>query len=466
MKKTGIVAMVVMTACLVIPGCASQQDEFGFDQYEQARINTLKTSESITSQQKLPELTESSKLSDYLAYAALNNAGLKAAFERWRAAVEQVPQAEALPDPKFTYGYFINEVETRVGPQRQKFGIMQTFPWFGKLEARKDTAAAAAKAARKRYEAEKLKLFFGVKDAFYEYAYLASAIEIARQNLELLKRFEEVALTRYMAAAGSHPDTIRAQLELAKLEDVLESLQELRKPMVAKLNSVLNRESSLPLPWPQKQAFELIQVNLQEVIAMLRANNPEVRALDFEVEAAKHRVELAKKNFWPDIGMGVDWIQTDEARTSGVSDSGKDPVVLMFSMNLPIWRESYKAAELQAKANVRKVSHRKTEVENTLLAQAVQVLYGFDDSNRKTRLYGDILVPKAEELLGASEVAYQGGTVDFLSLIDAQRTLLKFQLLYERAVTNNQQKLAELEMLAGTQLPTISPKPEGDSPGK
>ena len=58
-----------------------------------------------------------------------------------------------------------------------------------------------------------MKLFFGVKDAFYEYTYLARAVEIARQNLELLKRFEEVALTRYMAAAGSHPDTIRAQLE-------------------------------------------------------------------------------------------------------------------------------------------------------------------------------------------------------------------------------------------------------------
>jgi outer membrane protein TolC len=265
-----------------------------------------------------------------------------------------------------------------------------------------------------------------------------------------------------MAAAGSHPDTIRAQLELAKLEDVLESLQELRKPMVAKLNSVLNRESHLPLPWPQKQTFEPIQVNHQEMIAMLRANNPELRALDFELAAAKSRVEVAKKKFWPDVGVGLDWIQTDEARMSGISDSGKDPVVLMFSMNLPIWRESYKAAERQAKANVRKVSHRKTEVENTLLTQAVQVLYDFEDSNRKARLYGDTLIPKAEELLQASEVAYQGGTVDFLSLIDAQRTLLKFELQHERAVTDNQQKLAKLEMLAGTQLPTINKKSEDE----
>jgi len=150
--------------------------------------------------------------------------------------------------------------------------------------------------------------------------------------------------------------------------------------------------------------------------------------------------------------VGLDWIQTDEARMSGVSDSGRDPVVLMFSMNLPIWRESYKAAERQAKANVRKISHKKVEAENTLLAQAVRVLYDFEDSDRKARLYEDTLIPKAEELLQASEEAYQGGTVDFLSLLDAQRTLLKFELQHERAITDSQQKLAELEMLAGGEL--------------
>ena len=391
-------------------------------------------------------------LQDYLRFASLHNAGLKAAFEQWKAAVEQVPQAEALPDPKFTYGYFINEVETRVGPQRQKFGIMQVFPWFGKIEARTDAAAAAAKAARKQYEAVKLKLFFEVKDAFYEYTYLARAVEIARENLELIKHFEEVARTKYMAAVAGHPDVIRAQVELAKLEDVLKSLEELREPIVARLNAVLNRPSFEMLPWPQRENFRKVKVGRQQIIVILRQMNPELAALDFDVEAAKHRVELAKKKFWPDVGVGLDWIQTDEARMSGVSDSGRDPVVLMFSMNLPIWRESYKAAELQAKANVRKTSQQKTQSENTIIARAERVLYDFDDSDRKIKLYGDILVPKAEELLRASETAYQAGTIDFLSLIDAQRTLLEYQLRYERGVTDNQQKLAELEMLAGTEL--------------
>ena len=399
------------------------------------------------------------QLQDYLRYAALNNAGLKAAFEQWKAALEQVPQAEALPDPRFNYGYFIKEVETRVGPQRHKFGIMQVFPWFGKIEAGTDAAAAQAKAARKRYEATKLKLFFEVKDAFYEYAYLASAVEIAKKNLELIKYFEEVARTKYMAAAAEHPDVIRAQVELAKIEDVLKSLEELRGPIVARLNAVLNRRSFEMLPWPQKDKFRKVELDRWQMIELLRQINPELAALGFDVDAAKHRVELAKKKFWPDIGVGVDWVQTSGALGTGVRDSGKDPVILMFTMNLPIWRESYTAAELQAKANVRKTSQKKTQTENTIIVRAEQVLYNFEDSDRKIKLYGDVLVPKAEELLQASETAYQAGTIDFLSLIDAQRTLLNFQLQYERATTDNQQKLAELEMLVGTELPTADKEP-------
>jgi len=392
-------------------------------------------------------------LNDYLTHAALNNAALKASFEQWKVAIHQIPQAKALPDPKFTYGYFIREVETRTGPQRNKFGLMQVFPWFGKIQARTDTAASTAKAASKRYEAQKLTLFRQVKDAFYEYTYLARAIEIAKQNLELLKHFEEVARIKYIAAAATHPDVIRAQVELAKIEDALRSLEDLRAPISARLNAVLNRKSFEILPWPAREEFEPRTVDSQHLIAMLRKRNPDIAALDYETRAARSNVELAKKNFWPDVAVGLDYIETGSAVSPGVGDSGKDPIMLAFSINLPIWRNSYKAAERQAKANVRKKLQQKADVENKIIARAEQVLYGFDDSNRKIKLYGDILVPKAEELLQASETAYQGGTVDFLNLIDAQRTLLDFQLRYERAVTNNSQKLAELEMLVGTELP-------------
>jgi len=241
-------------------------------------------------------------------------------------------------------------------------------------------------------------------------------------------------------------------VELATLEDVHKSLQELRQPTVAKLNAVLNRYSQEILVWPAEHDFKIVQLDRNQVIAELRKMNPQLEAIDFELEAAKHKVELAKKNFWPDIGVGVDWIQTGSAIGSGTSGSGKDPVALMFSVNLPIWRERYKAAQRQAQFNVSRTIQQRTEAENTIVARAVRVLYDFEDSARKISLYQDVLIPKAEELLQASETAYQGATIDFLSLIDAQQTLLKFQLQYERSKTDNKQRLAELEMLVGGQL--------------
>jgi len=391
------------------------------------------------------------RLQDCLRIAALNNAGLKAAFEEWKSALEQIPQAKALPDPRFNYGYFIREMETR-----DKFGIAQMFPWFGKIEAGTDAAAAQAKAAQKRYEAEKLKLFWQVKDAFYEYLYLASAVKIAKDNLALLKHLEEVTRTRYMTAAGTHPDVIRAQVELANLENTLTSLEELRKPIAARLNAVLNHQSAEMLPWPEKEKFTPITLERQKIATLLKQLNPELAAIEFEVSAAQNMVELAQKKFYPDIEVGVEF-----ENSSPMSDIDRDPVMLMFSINLPLWRESYRAAERQAKSIVLKTQQQRTQAENTLVAQAEQALYDFENSNRSIKLYRDILLLKAEELLQASETAYQAGTIDFLSLIDAQRMLLEFQLEYERTVTNNRKKLAELEMLVGAELPAAAEEPPG-----
>jgi cobalt-zinc-cadmium efflux system outer membrane protein len=460
MKEKIIFIFAVALMMFAVLGCSSplesgslKGEAFGDGNHQLTTIEPDVGDMSHAPREENISLGENPMLSDYLRYAALNNAGLQAAFEQWRMAVEQVPQAQSLPDPKFTYGYFIEEVETRVGPQQNKLEIMQTFPWFGKIEARTDAAAATAKAARQQYEAAKLKLFFEVKDAYYEYVYLAGAIKIAQENLELIKHFEQVARTKYMAATIGHPDVIRAQVELARLEDHVKTLEELRTPIVARLNASLNRRSLEMLPWPQEQQkFQAEQVSRQKVISLLREQNPELKALDFDQEAAASRVELAKKKFWPDVGVGLDWIDTGSAMNPSTPDSGKDPIILMFTMNVPIWRESYKAAELQAKADVLKTSQQKTEMENMIVARAERALYDFEDSSRKTKLYGNVLVPKAEELVGASETAYLAGTVDFLSLINAQQKLLEFQLRYERAVADNQQGLARLEMLVGSEL--------------
>lgn len=117
-------------------------------------------------------------------------------------------------------------------------GISQAFPWFGKLRLRGDVAWNAAKSAQQRYRSEKLKLFYRVEGAYAEYYYISRAIAITRENLALLKYLEQVTRTKYKAAAARHPDVIKAQVELGKLDDHLRTLLDLRAPLAAKLNAV------------------------------------------------------------------------------------------------------------------------------------------------------------------------------------------------------------------------------------
>jgi len=415
----------------------------------------LNTACFASSTSRIPDANSLVGIEDYLRYAAFNNASLRASFQSWKAVVEAITQAKSLPDPKFNYGYFIREVETRVGPQRQKFDIMQTFPWFGTIKARTDQAAARAKAAHKRYEAKKLELFQQVKHAYYEYSYLAKAIAITNESLELIGHFEEVARTKYAGATSSHPDIIRAQIELAILEDRLKSLKELRPTITAELNSILNRPASSDLPWPQSLQYQQTSISFPQLYALIIENNPDLQAVDYEIEAMRNNERLAKKKSFPNIGIGLSYIDTAHALASGVSDSGRDSIVAMVSLNLPIWTDSYKAAERQARAQLSKTRQEKIQLENTLGARAQRLLYEFEDTGRKIHLYSDIVIPKTKEMVLASETAYQAATIDFLSLIDAQDKLLKYELLYERAVAQNAQKLAKLERLAGTALPAV-----------
>jgi len=379
-------------------------------------------------------------LDDYLRYAELNNAGLKASFEDWRSAIEQVPQAKSLSDPVLSYGY-----ATRPTPQRSMFEVMQMFPWFGTIEVRTDAAKAAANAAGKRYQSQQLKLFSEVKQAYYEYSYLARQVEISRENLELLKHFEQVTRIRYATSQMSHPDHIRSQIEVSSAQYDLQILESLREPLTAKLNSLLNRLSFSSLPWPARIEFKDMELNHQQIIALVIKNNPELQAMNFEIDAAKRQVELAKKRFYPEFGLGV-------AVEAGMGENMSSRTMPKVQVTLPIWRDNYGAGQRQAEAGVRKAGQQKTESQNNMVAQTESAVYDFENSAKKVKLYSNDLIPQTKELLKASEAAYSSGTIDFLSLVEAQRLLLQYRLECEHSITENAQKAAELEAMCGTEL--------------
>ncbi len=402
-----------------------------------------------TATSSVADLKENAAIEDYLKYATLNNPGLKAAFHRWKAALERIPQARSLPDPQFNYTYFVEEVETRVGPQRQKFGVMQMFPWFGTLKLRGDAAGEAAAAAGETYEKRKLQLFYRVKAAYHEQWYLAQAVSVTKQHIKLVTNLEGVARIRFKAGSAPHSSVIQAQVELGKLDDRLRTLESLRKPIVARLNAAMNRPTHAPLPWPRSLPEFETGFTDEQARQWVAESNPDLRRLDHLVEKEEAGIKLARKSYYPDITLGVDYVDTDDALSPGLADSGKDPVMAMVSVNLPLWYGKYRAETREARLMKAAAEQARDDAGNRLESDLELTLYHLRDSERKINLYRDTLVPKAEQSLAVAQQGFEAGRTSFISLIDAQRLLLEFQLAGRRAQADRGNRLAEVEMLTG-----------------
>jgi len=395
---------------------------------------------------------ETQNLRSLVDYALANNPEVNVARERHIGALARVPQAMALPEPKLTYRYFVNEVETRVGPQEHGIGLSQTLPWFGKRGLQGDAATEAARAAQERIASIQNTVIAEVANAYYELFYLGQSIEIIRGNRDLVLHLERVARARYGAGAATHADVIRAQVELGTIENRLGSLEDRRAPLFARLNALLNRPTTETFVLPSILTFAPVNYTDDELLAKVSLHNPDLRATSFEIEAAHRQRERANKNYLPDITLGLDYIATGDARMPGVQDSGDDALSATIGFTLPIWRSKYDAGVKEADAMLRQQQFKRDQQLNTFHAETVTALFKLRDAQRQIDLYEKTLLPKANESLVATQRAYSTGAAPFADTIDAQRMLLNFELSFARAITDHHQARIVLEKLTGQSL--------------
>ena len=464
--RAWIVWTVVIAAASGVAGCGRSAGPGG-----QGPPSALADAEPATGAPRPAEgaptdeatLGPDATVADYLAHAALHSPALEAAFNRWRAAGEAPAQARALPDPKLTYQRFIQEVETRAGPQRNALQIAQMFPWFGTLDLRAQAADRAAAVARQGYEAAKLALFERVRSAHAEYTYLARATEIAAENVALLTNLEKVVRIRYAANAAGHSDLIRLQVELGKVRDRVRSLTDMRASASAALAAAAGLPVGVDLPAPRDLAASRPELKDGQLIAWALASSPLLQADQAEIARRHTQVDLARKAYWPDVTLGVKWIDTSHSVGGMPIDDGKDPVVAMVSVNLPIWRDKLAAGVRQSRylelAAVKALADRS----DRLAAQVSRTAFQTRDARAKVDLYQRLLVPRATESLKVTIIAFGAGKAGFSDLIDAQRVLLEFRLTTERARADGARHLAMLERLIGRPLPAGATKP-GEQP--
>jgi len=413
-----------------------------------------KSSDLITMIDIAFRLPESPELSDYIKFGLANNSDIKAAYNIYRAEYEKINSATKLPNPSLSFGYFLESIETAVGPQEYRIGLMQPIPFFGKLNLKGNIQEIQAQKAYQNLANKINGLRKQIKTVYYDNFYLNSSIDITREQINLIEQWIGQMEAKFKTGQSSYPDLIKAQIAQLKLEDNLKSLLDQRKVLTDKFKALLNTKNISIVETPSTIKTELTDTS-RNYTEQIKENNPELQNSDYTVELQKKSIKLSRLNYYPDFGIGVDYIFTGDKYTSSsakVSESGKDPVVLKFSLSLPIWwgknRSQIKTAKFQHQAALDK----KQDLENQLSAELSDILNKIQDNYRKIELYQNELIPKSEQLLQVTETAYMNGKSDFLSLIDAQRNHLELELILKKARAEYLKTRADLEKLIGRTL--------------
>jgi cobalt-zinc-cadmium efflux system outer membrane protein len=423
--------------CLLLIGCASTPEKKLRSRYRETNISGYET----TSEPAVhaPFNTESN-FEAYMQYAFTNSPKLKAAFARWKAALERIPQARSLEDPELSFEYFIQQMDTRY-----QVSLTQKFPSFGKLGLREKSVTAEAEAAMHLFEAERVDLYDRVSKAFFEYYYLSRTTAVAAENLQLLADLETVVNSRYTSGLTPFSDLIKVQVEKESMANELAAMQDERSAQSSRLAGLLNLRQQHILPWPSVTLSESSILDEPVLASMLETLNPELKAADAMVSAGIYRQKLAHRSYLPDFILGASGMVMPGER----SMNDETDVAFMAGISLPIWHGKYRAEIREAEAETRAAVSEKADLSNMLRAELSMAVFKTRDAERRMALFNTSLIPKAEQSLAVAKQEFSSGKADFMTLIDAQRTRLEFQRMAERAVVDRELALADIGCCIG-----------------
>jgi cobalt-zinc-cadmium efflux system outer membrane protein len=403
-----------------------------------------------------PDLGGPRPVEVYISYALSQNPDIEVARKRVDVAAYRVPQAASLRDPTFGVTAFPEPVQTAAGQQEVALTASQHLPWFGKLSTRAAAAEADTNVARAQLAAVELEVIEQVKRAYYELYFIQKAIGITEENRKLLLDFVRIADSKYRTGKASQQDVLRAQVEVSNLDNRLIRLRQRIDSSQAKLARLLHVSPDTPVRALEQPPQEQIPQDLESLYEQAIAGQPELHAQLAAVKRDRRKVELARLEYFPDLTAGVSWLGTSATGLSPVAN-GEDPLLLGFSVNVPIHRKRLHAGVREAESRV-VASTRQYDSLRDRTAESVKDLYSQATSQYDlVKLFRDDIIPKSSQTLEVSQAAYQVGGVDFLTLIDNWQQLLRFRIAYYRLESQLQQTLATLERVVGGQFQTVSP---------
>jgi cobalt-zinc-cadmium efflux system outer membrane protein len=406
-------------------------------------------------------------LRDYIVVALQQNPDIRAAEETARAKAARVPQATALPDPMISTRTLPEPIQTAAGDNYFNLGVSFKFPVPEKLDRAGRVALQEARMALQDLQRVRLGVIADVKRAYFRLYVLDWTIEIDQASQDLVRGLIDVARSQVATGRRTQGDILRAEVELSTLESRLIELRQQRTTAAAMLNRLLNRAPTTPVPRPPSFDARTVETRLDELFAVASDKNPDVLRLKEQMERDRQAVKLARLAYWPDFTVGFEWMLMEPraafvpppnpqtgmpATVSRLSETGSDSWAILFGFNLPIWFEKIEAGIREARSRVLATESQYVAMQNRVRFQVEDALARVRAQQELAGLFKHTIIAEALQAYEVSREAYQGGTTDFLFVIDNWQKWLTFQIQYHYALGELERSVADLEEALGQSL--------------
>ena len=376
---------------------------------------------------------------------------IQAARAMSRAAATRIPSASRLPDPQLQLGWMNYDLATfgrMPATGMTQIQLMQMVPAPGKLRIAGQIEASRAEASATRIADAALEIRANAAVLFYELHKAGGMLSAMRDSRRLLQDIAAIASQMYAVGDGRQADVLRANVEIARMDEEIIRTQSMRTALQSRLNALLTQPIETPIGAPRLPGFPREVAPLDSFVALAERNRPALRAAHQDVTTADGAVRLATKQIWPDLQVGVQFGQ--QSGPAGTQYAGS----LMFGVSLPTYarnRQLQMRAEAGAMREAALADLASMRVETrAVIAEAYADLMR---ARRLAELYRTAVLPQADATVTSSLAAYRGGSVNLMTLLDAQMVLNRYRQELSTLQSDEGKAWAELEMLTGGGLP-------------
>ena len=443
----------------------------------------------------------------YLEIAAKYNPVVLQKFTEYQAALQKIPQVGSLSDPQLSVGVFLKPMELVSGNQVADIRLMQMFPWFGVLKYAKDEMSLMANAKFELFRDAKLQVYYDVQRTWYELYKVQKDISISEKNIEILKIIERLALVRFKStpsestgtsssgsakssvsaqensagSSGMQPmgagqgnsgvvastqasssmqsspmgssstssglsDIYRIQIEAGDLENNIALLKNQQNTIMAQFNTYLNRPVTAPVFTYENISMDSLELSLLAVSDSMLVNNPMLGMLKYEEQSIEARKKMVTRMGYPMVGLGLNYSLISKSEMSTSPMNGKDMIMPMVTVSLPIYRKKYNAMINEAELMKTATSQNYQAASNSLQAEYYQAVQLYQDAHRRVKLYDNQykLASKSLDLMLKSFIVSSSGLTDVLRI---RQQTLDYELKEVEAVADFNTAIAWLKRL-------------------